>query len=460
MRAACLRRTTCEMYSHRQQIEKIMKHFIFTASLCYLCMTGACQQNKKGNETHKESKEDVSLRDLKRTTVPKFAIDALGTMDEEDVEKLDALNIKDFSSAMPGGQKVQANAKVMAGEDTARGTNVAPAIMAAIKAAKRGQFVVIGPGDWVVSTPIDLTPSRQVNLICMGNIHFNKRDGFRITAPVGTDPQHHLFFYGRLIGAENLPHHSRKTHDLGTQPRWREMTNTLIDITNCARNFILINRAEGFGNAVRISGGYGRGADENTISFQFFYKNANGITLRSIDGNSYVDHNRFIGFYGGAGRISGGLAINIDGFDGPAPNGERFNGAFRSNEFHFMVAQVDSIIVAKGDITEPLFDITIEAGDNTGVYGTAFQMRSEAPNYVRSPKYCGAGIFNSKWLVNGLGLNGVISGVPVYYNNGHILLGTNGKTDGKGNIIIETRGVVPKRIRDDLLPHIRLVEVK
>jgi hypothetical protein len=430
-----------------------MKRLFITVSLFYLCMSGACQQ-KKEKQKQKE-KEELSFRELKNTSAPKFAFDALGTIDEDDADKLDALNIKDFTSAMPNGQRVEANAKVVGGEDTARGTNVAPAIMAAIRAASKGQFVIIGPGEWVVSTPIDLPPSKQVNLICMGNIHFNKRDGFRISAPSGTDPQHHLFFYGSLIGEENLPRHTRAAHDAGTQPAWAQMKNTAIDITNCSRNFILINRAEGFGNAVRINGGKGNGAQENTVSFQFFYKNANGITLRSIDGNSYVDKNKFIGFYGGAGRISGGLAINIDGFDGAAPNGEKFNGAFRSNEFHFIVEQVDGIIVANGDVTEPVFDITIEAGDNTGVYGTAFQMRSEPPNFVRSPKYCGAGIFNTKWLTNGLGVNGVIMGVPVYYNN-HTLLGVEGKTDGKGNIIMKKRGAVSKKIIDDLPKNIKL----
>jgi hypothetical protein len=419
-----------------------------TVSICYLSITASCQQNKTKNNA-------LSYHDLKQQSVPNFAVDVLGAIDENDADKLDALNIKDFSSAMPDGQSVEANARVMGGEDTARGTNVAPAISAAIKAASKGQFVIIGPGDWVVSTPIDLPPSKQVNLICIGTLHFNKRDGFRITAPKGADPQHHLFFYGSLIGTENLPRHTRATHDAGTQPAWAAMKNTAVDITNSSRNFILINKAEGFGNAVRINGEKGNGAQENTVSFQFFHKNANGITLRSVDGNSYVDKNKFIGFYGGSGRISGGLAINIDGYDGPAPNGERFNGAFRSNEFHFVVEQVDSIVVANGDITEPVFDITIEAGDNTGVYGTAFQMRSQAPNYVRSPKYCGAGIFNTRWLKNGLGVNGVIMGVPVYYNN-HTLLGVEGRTDGKGNIIMKSRGPVAKKIIDDLPKNLRV----
>lgn len=242
------------------------------------------------------------------------------------------------------------------------------------------------------------------------------------------------------------------------QPKWAEMKNTAVDITNCSRNFVLINRAEGFGNGVRINGGQGLGAQENTVSFQYLYKNANGITLRSIDGTSYVDKNKFIGFYGGSGRVSGGLAINIDGFEGAARNGERYNGAFRSNEFHFIVELVDNIVIANGDITEPVFDITIEAGDNTGVFGTdPIQMRSQGPNVVRSPKYCGSGILNSKWLTKGLGVNGVIMGVPVYFNN-HTLLGTNGRTDEKGNLVLDGKSKVSKNVKDKLPKSIRIAE--
>lgn len=406
-----------------------------------------------------DSAAQTGFREYKTPAVPKELVDVLGTLKPEDASKFDALNITEFSSAMPDGAEVKADARVGSNEDTARGTNVAPAIMAALKAARAGQFVIIGPGEWVVSTPIVIPPNKQVNLICIGNLHFNKRDGFRIVAPSnGADPQHHLFFYGSLIGAENLPKHTRATHDANMQPRWAEMKNTAIDITNCSRNFLLINRAEGFGNGVRINGEKANGSQENTVSFQFLYKNANGITLRSIDGNSYVDKNKFMGFYGGSGRIAGGLAINIDGCEKIAHNGERYNGAFRSNEFHFVVEQVDSIIVANGDVTEPVFDITVEAGDNTGVFGSnAIQMRSEGPNVVRSPKYCGSGILNTTWLTKGLGVNGVIIGVPVYFNN-YALLGTNGKTDEKGNVIMQMRTQVSKSVRDRLPKNIRLAE--
>lgn len=410
-------------------------------------------------QSKQSASKNKDFRDYKGRTVPEFALNALASIDPADAGKLDALNVTEFSSAMPGGLRVMPDARVLGNEDTARGTNIAPAINAAMRAAAKGQFIIIGPGDWVVSTPIELPASKQINLICTGNLHFNKRDGFIITTPVGADPQHHLFFYGTLIGRENMPKHSRATHDAGTQPNWAEMKNTAIDIYNCTRNFILINKAEGFGNAVRINGGKGYGSQENTISFQFLYKNANGITLRSTDGNSYVDKNRIMGFFGGAGRISGGLAIHIDGHEEPAPNGERYNGAFRSNEFHFIVEQVDSIIVANGDITEPVFDITIEAGDNTGVFGTAFQIRSTAPNFMRSPKYCGSGIFNTRWLTNGLGINAVIMGVPVYYNN-HTLVGTNGRTDHKGNIIMEVKTPLSKKIIDNLPKNIKTISAR
>lgn len=421
-----------------------MKHLFFFVLLCLGTLSLSAQ---------------AAFREYKSRGIPNNAVDALAQVGPEQATEMDALNITGFSNYMPGGAKVVADARVFANEDTARGTDVSPAINAAIKAARKGQFVIIGPGDWVVSTPIELPPNKQVNLICTGNLHFNKRDGFRIVAPTGgPEPQHHLFFYGSLIGSENLPKHTRATHDAGLQPKWAEMKNTAVDITNCSKNFVLINRAEGFGNAVRINGEKGYGSEENTVSFQFLYKNANGITLRSVDGNSYVDHNKFIGFYGGSGRISGGLAIHIDGYDKPARNGERYNGAFRSNEFHFLVAQVDSIIVANGDITEPLFDITIEGGDNTGVFGAdPIQMRSEAPNFVRSPKYCGNGILNTKWLKKGLGVNGVIMGVPVYFDN-YALLGTTGKTDAKGNLIIDSKNAVPKAVKDKLPKNIRLQE--
>lgn len=429
-----------------------MKRTAYIIAICFGCISAACQQTK--GET--EPEVTASFQKYKSRQVPQEAVQMLAQLSMDGGNSIEALNIRDFSRAMPHGVKVVPDAKIVGIEDTARGTDVAPAIIAAIAAASAGQFIVIGPGDWVVSTPIELPASKQVNLVCNGNLHFNKRDGFLIKQPVNKDPQHHLFFYGSLIGRENMPRHTRATYEAGTQPNWLNMTNTAVDITNCSRNFILINRAEGFGNAVRINGEKGNGAQENTISFQFFYKNANGITLRSVDGNSYVDKNYFMGFYGGAGRISGGLAVKIDGFDGPAPNGERFNGAFRSNEFHFLIEQVNNIIVANGDVTEPIFDITIEGGDNTGVFGTGFQMRSEAPNFVRSPKYCGSGVFSIKWLTGGLGIDGIIMGMPVYYNHS-ILLGTNGKTDRSGNIIMESRTPLSKTIIDKLPSNIKIV---
>ena len=432
-----------------------MKRLIFIPIIA-LGLYSVAQQPKKSSVINNDdrvadnSRMNTPYNNYVSKPVPEFAVSLLAQLAADGGKTLEAINIKEFSSAMPNGASVVPDAKVLPAEDTARGTNVAPAIAAAIKAAGKGQFIIIGPGEWVVSTPIELPPSKQINLVCLGNLHFNKRDGFRITQATGVDPQHHLFFYGMLSGRENLPRHTKSNYDAGQGPNWADLTNTAIDITNANKIYVLANKIQGFGNGVRISGGGGQGSQENTISFQFLDKNSNGITLRSLDGQSYVDKNHFMGFYGGSGRISGGLAILIDGFNGPARNGEIYNGAFRSNDFHLLVEQVDSIIVANGDITEPVFDITVEAGVNTGVFGTTgFQMRSVAPNFVRNPKYTGAGIFLASWLTKGMGVNGTIIGMPVFHM-GRTLIGVNGKTDNQGNVVMDVKTPLSKSLRDAL----------
>src|SRR5215213_9659515 len=126
-----------------------MKRLFITVALSYVCITCICQQKEKEKPKEKaKQKQEISFRDLKNPSAPKFAFDVFGSIDESDAHKLDALNIKDFGGAMPNGQRVQPDAKVSGNEDTARGTNIAPAISAAIMAATRGQFVIIGPGEW------------------------------------------------------------------------------------------------------------------------------------------------------------------------------------------------------------------------------------------------------------------------------------------------------------------------
>ena len=96
-----------------------MKQLLITVSFCYACLFGACQQKNPPKQ-----KDDINnaagYSALKKVDMPHFAIDALGKVDADDADKLVGLNIKDFSRAMPAGQRVQPDAKVSENEDTAQ----------------------------------------------------------------------------------------------------------------------------------------------------------------------------------------------------------------------------------------------------------------------------------------------------------------------------------------------------
>lgn len=128
----------------------------------------------------------------------------------------------------------------------------------------------------------------------------------------------------------------------------------------------------------------------------------------------------------------GGLAIKIDGYSGTAYNGEVYNGAFRSNEFHMLIQRCDSIADANGDITEPLFDVTVEGSAVLGASG--WRMRSVSPNYVRDPVYSGRGVFGIEWVQNGMGINAQ-GYVPIWNSSAGRRFSNDWKTDGSGNLI-------------------------
>jgi hypothetical protein len=158
----------------------------------------------------------------------------------------------------------------------------------------------------------------------------------------------------------------------------------------------------------------------------------------STDGEQlFNDKNVITGLDGGTLRVSGGLAVLFDGYSQlTAVNGEPYSGAFRSDEIHIMVEQDDSIMVANGEITEPKFDITVEAGSGTGVFGTTgYKMRSVSPNFVRNPKYWGNGIICTSWVTQGMGIGGSIE-QAMFVNCNGTFIGNRGTIDAAGNIVM------------------------
>ncbi len=339
---------------------------------------------------------------------------------------------------------VTPNAAVPTTGALVKGTDNTPFLQRAINAADEGETVLVPPGRYLFATPLDtIKGPKRISLLFMGDTYHNGSDFIIITNEGGAYEQHTIKHEGRAIGRINMPRHTKETHDKGTQPQWSDFTGTLVKIYNAYQQLIELNRVDGFRAPIEIIGGRGNGSQENTVRIRSAYKNANGIILTSLDGQSYVDKNEFW-----VSRMSGGLGIKIDGYAGKARNGEIFNGAARSNKFHVMIEQVDSIAECHGDITEPLFDITVEGGDHTGVFGNVgFRMRSEAPNFVRSPKFTGQGILEARMLQHGAGIGGTIN-VPVWNSSKGIFFGNYALIDLDGNIVFLRQGFISKAHRD------------
>lgn len=348
---------------------------------------------------------------------------------------------------------VVADAIVPQAGNLVRGTNNTPALQRAIDAAEDGELVVVPAGRCLFSTPLDsITGPKRVNLLIYANTYHNGSDFVIITNPGGGYEQHTFRHEGIAVGRINMPRHTKQTHTVGTSPRWSEFTGTFVKIYNAYQQKIEINRVDGFSAAVEIIGGRGNGSQENTVWIRSAYKNANGIVLTSLDGASYTDKNEFW-----VSRLSGGLGIKIDGYAGKAKNGEIYNGAARSNKFHVMIEQVDSIAECNGDITEPLFDITVEGGDNTGVFGkTGFRMRSVAPNFVRSPRYTGQGILEERMMQEGMGIGGSLF-VPVWNSKKGVMYGNYALIDFEGNIVFQGSSALPQKVRDEAPKNFRFV---
>jgi hypothetical protein len=343
------------------------------------------------------------------------------------------------------------DATVPSNGNAAKGTNNTPALQKMLNAAEDGQECMVPTGKWVFATPLDTVKGpKRVNILILGDTYHNGSDFIIFANGGGTVEQHNIVHMGVAVGRFNMPQHTKATHDSGTQPDWSKFTGTLVKIFNTYQVNVQLNRVEGFKQPVEIIAGHGKGCQENTIAGRWFYKNANGITLTSLDGQSYCDKNVFTGWNNGTLRISGGLGLKIDGYAGKASsNGEIYNGAFRSNEFHLMIEQVDSVAECNGDITEPEFDITVEGGVTTGVFGkTGFRMRSVTPNYVRCPKYVGQGVYGSRLMQEGMGINGTIT-VPVWNSSIGAYYGNYALIDDEGNIVFQHSGSLSQTLKEN-----------
>lgn len=348
------------------------------------------------------------------------------------------------------------NGVIPATGNTATGTDSSAALQAAINAAPSNGFVYMGPGNWIILTPITIT-SKTLNILIDGNVITNGGQFLIFNAPGGADRQHTVIMKGTLYGFVNIVSHTKTRYTAGTGPNFASFTGAGITLGNNVNSMhVLLNKIEGFQAGIDIVVGGGNGCQENTFAVQKYYNNRYAIRMRSTDGVSWCDKNHFIGWDGGHTRVTGEVAVKIDGFSGAAAtNGEIYNGAFRSNRIKILCESVTRICEVNGDATEPRFDLTNEAGLNTGVFdqANAIQCRSVAPNFVRGPKWCGDGILNTLWMTNGMGIDGRID-MPIYTPNSSgdaaNLIGDKAKIDSAGQIHIWVKPNLPKANRDVL----------
>jgi hypothetical protein len=347
---------------------------------------------------------------------------------------LNALSILDYGGV--------ADATTPSSGNNANGTNNTPALNAMFAAAASGQLCIVPNGNWLFSTAADtIDGPNRINLLVLGNTYHNGSDWLIFANASGAFEQHTVVHLGLCFGRINMTSHSRTTYDNGTKPNWGTFSGTPFKIYNNYQTYIKFNFIEGFLNAVEIIGNdyddASRGSQENTIVGRKIQRCANGFTLTSLNGRSYCDKNVFTGWDDGTIRVSAGLGIKIDGYSGTSPDGEVYDGAFRSNKFHLLIENVDSIAECHGDITETKFDVTVEG---SGVFGSVgWRMRIASPNYVRAPVYNGRGIFAATWCDDGMGRNAVIQ-VPIWTSVDAVIGTTNwgnyAITDDAGALII------------------------
>lgn len=350
-----------------------------------------------------------------------------------------------------------ANATVPGTGANANGTNNTPALNAMYAAASDGQWIIVPSGEWLFSTAMDSISTKRIYLLIIGNTYHNQQNFIVIKSSSGPFRQHRIVHCGLMNGRVNLPTHSSAGAVGGrVSPTWSAFTGVGFTIYNTDQVKIWFNKIIGFAKGVEIVGGGGNGAQENEFYGGWIQECAVGISLRSLDGSSFVDKNKFF-----IARVGGGLAVKIDGYSGLSGSGERYNGAFRSDEFHILLEFCDSALQAYGDITEPLFNITVEGGANTGILSATEPFRcklnnddlaaNSANNYVRSPKWTGQGVYGSQRVgdpATGKGTMGVDGTIKVPIWNGGTYYGNESIIDGSGQVNIFVRSTLSQASRN------------
>lgn len=369
--------------------------------------------------------------------------------------KFNALSLVDYSGV--------SDAAVPGSGTNATGTDNTAHIQDMINASASGQLIIIPDGNYRVSGALTNITTKKLNLFVIGNLYVDVGVNFiKIVPPGGAFVQHSIIFLGNAFGMVNIPTHSKANYDAGTGPDWSTMTGVLITLLNVQQVYIQLNKAEGFKAPVELQGSGGAGCQEITVAGRWFYKNANDILITSLDGSSYNDKNTFTGVSGGTLRVSGGCALKVDGYAPAAGNGENFNGATRSNEFHFLIEQADTIAICNSDMTFNTFDVTVENGTNSGIFSSApWLLRTTFPNNVSGSKFIGRGIFTANQMGSGssgtMGVNSTIEAMDIWSTGSTTRYGNHAEIDGNGTIVIQANGSLSKANRDAAPAYIKFV---
>lgn len=368
-------------------------------------------------------------------------------------------NVGEIYNVMNYGAK--RDVVVGTGSSIQSGTDNKAAIDACIAAAPNNAAIYVPSGNFYSSPLAPISGAKTLHWVQDGNIYCNYAAGgafMTINAPGGADRIHTLDIAGKIFGRVNSPFLTKTAYDAGTGPNYAAYTGVGILIgQNVNSMHARISEISGFQSGIKMTQGFGNGSQENTFAIQKINDCNYAIHLESTNGDSWCDKNYFHGWDGGHLRISGNVALKIDGCATPSPtNGEIYNGAFRSNHFRFLVERVAQIMEVNADCTEPEFCITIEGGTNTGVFGLpAIQCRSISPNFVRSPRYNGLGVIGTQWMQGGMGLDGSIE-MQIWLGPGSLAyIGGYARIDSNGNIIVEVRPGLSKANRDALPSNIK-----